>query len=49
MKCDKKNYRPRNYKGISENTFKKRYANQYDHSTSMDIKTIRDCPSTSGG
>ena len=27
MKSDKKNYQPRNYKGISENTFKKRYAN----------------------
>ena len=27
IKSDKKNYQPRNYKGISENTFKKRYGN----------------------
>ena len=27
MTCDKNNYKPRKYKGISENSFKKRYAN----------------------
>ena len=28
IKSEKKNYQPRNHKGISENTFKKQYANQ---------------------
>ena len=34
IKSDKKNYQPRNYKGISENIFKKRYAN---HKRSFNI------------
>ena len=48
IKSDKKNYQPRNYKGISENTFKKRYANIKDHLISIDIKTIRNYPSSNG-
>ena len=34
IKSDKKNYQPRNYKGINENTIKKRYAN---HKRSFNI------------
>ena len=38
IKSDKKNYQPRNYKGISENTFKKRYAN---HKISFNINRYK--------
>ena len=38
MKSDKKNYQSRNYKGISENTFKKQYAN---HERSFNINRCR--------
>ena len=37
-KSDKKNYQPRNYKRISENTFKKRYGN---HKTSFNINRYK--------
>ena len=37
-KSDKKSYQPRNYKGISENTFKKRYAN---HKRSFNINRYK--------
>ena len=51
IKLDKKNYQPRNYKGISEKTFKKQYGNHkrsFNISTSIDIKTIRNYPSSTG-
>ena len=38
IKSDKKNYQPRNYKGISENTLKKRYA---DHKRSFSINRYK--------
>ena len=38
IKFDKKNYQPRNYKEISENTFKKRYAN---HKRSFNINRYK--------
>ena len=38
IKPNKKNYQPRNYKGISENTFKKRYAN---HKRSFNINRYK--------
>ena len=38
IKSDEKNYQPRNYKGISENTFKKRYAN---HKRSFNINRYK--------
>ena len=40
IKSEKKNYQPKNYKGISENTFKNDTQTIKDHSTSIDIKTI---------
>ena len=36
--CDRKNYKPINYKGISESTFKKRYAN---HKRSFNISRYK--------
>ena len=38
MKCGKKDYQPRNYKGISENTLKKQYEN---HRRSLNIKKYK--------
>ena len=38
VKSDKKNYQTRNYKGISENKFKKRYAN---HKRSFSINRYK--------
>ena len=38
IKFDQKNYQPRNYKGISENAFKKRYAN---HKRSFNINRYK--------
>ena len=38
IKSEKKNYQPRNYKGISGNTFKKRYAN---HERSFNINRYK--------
>ena len=38
IKSDKKNYQPSNYKGISGNTFKKRYAN---HKRSFNINRYK--------
>ena len=38
IKSDKKNYQPKNYKGISENTFNKRYAN---HKRSFSINRYK--------
>ena len=38
IKSDKKNYHPRNFKGISEDTFKKRYAN---HKRSFNINRYK--------
>ena len=38
IKSDKKNYQPKNYKGISENTFKKRCAN---HKRSFNISKCK--------
>lgn len=43
---DKKNCKSRNYKEISEDTCKKRYETIKDHSTSIDLKTIRNYPSS---
>ena len=48
IKSDKKNYQSRNYKGISENAFKNDTQTINDHSTSVDIKTIQNYPSTAG-
>ena len=48
IKSDKKNYQPRNYKRISENTFKNNTQTIKYHSTSTDIKTIRNYPSSTG-
>ena len=48
IKADKKNYQPRNYKGINKNTFKKRCVN---HKRSFNInryKKIRNYPSSTG-
>ena len=38
IKSEKKNYQPRNYKGISEITFKERYAN---HKRSFNISRYK--------
>ena len=38
IKSDKKNYQPKNYKGISENTFNKQYAN---HKRSFSINRYK--------
>ena len=45
IKSEKKNYQPRNYKGISENTFKKQCANQNRSFNIKSYKTMRNYPS----
>ena len=48
MKSGKKNYQPRNYKGISENTLKNNTKTIKDPWTSKNIKMIGNYPSSTG-